>query len=166
MGLLKSLTRPFRDVHNAVKKVGGGVNKAAKAVVTRPIKDVKKVGRFLGGGSKKPSSPKFGMHVIAFLLLSSGIAFGQANPGTLAEATGYTYRYYPNAVTTGTVLTGVTCTGTTAPFNCSAPYPAFTPGSHTLQLTAANIAGESVKSPVFSFTFVVVPGNPINIRIQ
>jgi hypothetical protein len=89
----------------------------------------------------------------------------------LVTVQGYTYRYYPDGATPdgatpGTVLTGVTCSGAASPFTCSVPFPAFTPGSHTLTLTAANVAGESIPSAPFSFVFVVVPGAPSNIRIQ
>lgn len=136
-------------------------------------------------GTKKASDNKVSkfksmskkMYGIAFLLLTlPTLIYAQANPSsrlgwdqpatTLAEASGYTYKYYANTATTGINFTGVTCVGTTAPFNCSAPFPAFTPGSHTIQITASNVAGESAKSAVFSFTFVVVPGIPVNIRIQ
>ena len=84
----------------------------------------------------------------------------------LATAQAFTYKYYPDSSVTGTTLVGVICTGTTAPFVCQSPFPAFTPGAHTLTLTASNLAGESAKSLVISFTFVVIPSAPSNIRIQ
>ena len=93
---------------------------------------------------------------------TSKLLFDQPSP-TLAEANGYTYRYYEGAI--GIILTPVICTGTTSPFTCSASFPAFTPGSHTIQLTASNTAGEGMKSTGFTFTFVVIPGIPVNIRI-
>lgn len=83
----------------------------------------------------------------------------------LATAQAYTYRHYPDAAVAGTTLTGVTCTGTVSPFVCTVNFPAFTPGAHTLTLTAANTAGESAKSAAFAFTFVVVPTVPGNLRI-
>lgn len=95
----------------------------------------------------------------------SRLAWDQAAPD-LASAQGYTYRYYPDGAANGTVLGGVTCTGTIAPFICVAPFPAFTPGPHSLTLTAANLAGESVPSAPLSFVFVVTPAAPTNVRIQ
>jgi hypothetical protein len=96
---------------------------------------------------------------------ASKLTWDQASVASAAEAQALTYRYYPDGSTTGTTLAGVTCTGTT-PVVCQATFPAFTPGAHTLTMTAANAAGESVKSAVFSFTFVVIPAAPGNIRIQ
>lgn len=90
--------------------------------------------------------------------------FDQAAP-TLADAQAYTYRYYPDNATVGIAFTGVTCSGTTSPFVCSVLIPAFTPGNHSITLTAANIAGESAKSSPFAFVFVVTPSVPVNIRI-
>jgi hypothetical protein len=95
---------------------------------------------------------------------TSKLLFDQSSP-TLVEANSYTYKYYPDTAITGIILTPVICTGTTSPFTCSVSFPAFTPGTHTIQLTAGNTAGESVKSTSFSFTFVVIPGIPVNIRI-
>ena len=91
------------------------------------------------------------------------LAWDQTNV-TATEAQAYTYTYYPDGALVGIVLTGVTCAGT--PVACSVPFPAFTPGSHTLTLTATNIAGESPKSSPFAFVFVVVPPAPVNIRIE
>ena len=95
---------------------------------------------------------------------TSRLAWDQDAP-TLEDAQSYTYKYYPDSSTTGIILKEVTCTGTATPFQCSVPFPAFTPGKHTIQLSASNIAGEGTKSSVFSFTFVVVPSAPANIRI-
>lgn len=83
----------------------------------------------------------------------------------LATANSYTYKYYPDNAAVGVNLPTV-CTGTSSPFTCSAAFPAFTPGSHTLTITASNIAGESPKSSVLSFTFVIIPSIPTNVRIQ
>ena len=93
------------------------------------------------------------------------LGWDQAAP-TLTEAQGYTYKYYPDTATVGTTLTPVTCTGTTSPFVCDVPFPAFTPGAHTLTVTASNIAGESPKSLPLSFIFTVTPGIPVNVRIK
>lgn len=90
-------------------------------------------------------------------------------PADVATVQAYTYKYYADGATTGTTLTPVTCTADATPattITCQAPFPAFTPGTHTLQITASDAAGEGTKSAVFTFTFVVVPGAPTNIRIQ
>lgn len=102
---------------------------------------------------------------------TSFLGWDQPGPYTGNPQTN-TYRYYPDGATTGTVLAGVTCTlipNAVAPnplYSCRAGFPAFTPGAHTLTLTAANAAGESAKSAVFAFTFVVVPGSPVGLRIE
>ncbi len=83
-----------------------------------------------------------------------------------ATAQSYTYRTRADGSTTGVVLPGVTCAGTVSPFQCKAPFPAFTPGPHTITITAANAAGESLPSPVLSFTFVVIPSPPGQPRIE
>lgn len=93
------------------------------------------------------------------------IGFDQEGP-SLAEVQAYTWKYYADSATTGIGLTGVTCTGPVSPYQCEAPFPAFTPGPHTLTLTASNLAGESVKSAPLSFAFVVTPGAPTNLRIK
>lgn len=95
---------------------------------------------------------------------ASRLEFDQAAT-TLAEAQALTIRYYPDAITPG-VVAPVTCAGTTSPFVCSIAFPAFTPGPHTITLTAANAAGESLKSTPFSFTFVVIPSPPQNLRLR
>ena len=85
---------------------------------------------------------------------------------TLAEVQGYTYKYYADAATTGIALTSVVCAGSVSPFQCEAPFPAFTPGNHSIQITASNLAGESPKStPPLDFTFVVTPVTPSRVRI-
>jgi hypothetical protein len=92
-------------------------------------------------------------------------AWDQAAP-TIADAQALTYRYYPDGAAAGVTFPAVTCAGAVSPFTCSAPIPAFTPGNHTIALTAANVAGESPKSGPFVFVFVVIPGAPVNVRIQ
>jgi hypothetical protein len=105
-------------------------------------------------------------------IADAGAKLGWDMPAsTLGTANSYTYRYYPDGATTGISLTGVVCTGTTSPFPCTVPFPAFSPGTHTLTVTAGTVAGtppvivEGPKSAVLSFTFVVVPGTPLNPRI-
>ena len=92
------------------------------------------------------------------------LAWDQTNVANAAEAQSFTYKYYPDGAAVGIALTGVTCTGTTT-VTCTVPFPAFTPGQHTLTLTASNVAGESAKSAVFSFSFEVVPTAPSNLRL-
>jgi hypothetical protein len=85
----------------------------------------------------------------------------------LATANGYVYKYYPDISVVGITLNSVSCViAIPGPFVCSVNYPAFTPGNHTLTITAANIVGESIKSTSFSFAFVVIPSPPKNIRIS
>ena len=98
---------------------------------------------------------------------TSQLAWDQPAP-TAEEAQGYTYRYYADGGLAGEILAGVTCsipTGTIVVV-CMAPFPAFTPGTHTLTLTASNLAGESAQSTPLTFTFVVTPGIPERVRIQ
>jgi hypothetical protein len=94
----------------------------------------------------------------------SSLVFDQIAPD-LNTANSYIYKYYPDESTTGMNLT-VNCTGTASPFTCTSPMPAFTPGMHSLTITAANVAGESPKSSPINFTFVIIPSSPTNLRIQ
>lgn len=99
------------------------------------------------------------------------LVWDQEGPNQVAVSA-YTYVVYKDGLDTATgaptgtvqVLTGVTCTGLVSPFNCSAPFPSFTPGVHSLVMTATNAAGQSLASTRFSFTFVVVPNAPKNVR--
>lgn len=121
--------------------------------------------------------------VAAFLIMASAPMVSAQTPATtankiawdqqattLAEAQAYTYKYYPDGATTGVTLTGVVCTSVAAPtgslIQCEVAFPAFTPGSHTLTLTASNQAGESAKSAPLSFAFVLIPQSPNNLRIK
>lgn len=127
--------------------------------------------------TKVSSSVFSGVLCLLLLMCLSSIAGAQTPTGTpasrlildevavdLGTAQGFTYAYYPDTATTGTPIT-MTCSGTTSPFTCAGSFPAFTPGAHSLTVTAKNVAGESPKSPVMSFTFVVVPNAPQNLRI-
>jgi hypothetical protein len=93
------------------------------------------------------------------------LVWDQGN-ATAAEAQVFTYRMYADGAVTGTVLSGVTCAVVATVVTCQVPFPAFTPGAHTLQLSAENAAGEGPKSAAFSFTFVIVPSAPAALRIQ
>lgn len=114
--------------------------------------------------------------VISVFFFLSGTAFAQAGPGkalawdqsgaTVADAQAYTYTVYADGATQGTVLAPVMCSAAAGPVVCSAAFPAFPPGDHTLQLTASSGGLESAKSAVFSFTFVVVPNAPSGLRVQ
>lgn len=98
--------------------------------------------------------------------IASKFAWDQPAP-VLADAQGYTYKYYPDGAATGIAFAGgVTCSGTATPFVCEVNIPAFTPGSHSISMTATNVAGESAKSTSFAFNFVVTPAIPTNFRIK
>jgi hypothetical protein len=83
----------------------------------------------------------------------------------LATANALTFRHYDDAAMTGVVFTGVSCVGATSPFVCTVPFPAFTPGSHTVAVSAANAAGESPRTAPLAFTFLVIPATPTTLRI-
>lgn len=116
--------------------------------------------------------------LLAFFLLIPSLAHAQTTGVSgqkfawdiaapdLVSAQGYTYKFYADGATTGTPFVGVVCSGTAAPFQCEVTIPAFTPGNHTLTVTATNVAGESPKSTPFVFTFVVTPASPANIHIK
>lgn len=95
----------------------------------------------------------------------SKVAIDQAAPDVKSAGL-YTYKYYADGSTTGVTVTGVTCTGTISPFTCTFSIPAFTPGNHSITVTASNEVGESPKSLPLTFTFVVVPATPVNLRLQ
>jgi hypothetical protein len=122
---------------------------------------------------------KRGLFVVLFLLWTSA-AFAQASAASkimwdqtaadLTTAQSLLYKHYDDAIPAGVALTPVVCTAappaTPTLFPCSAPFPAFTPGTtHTIALTAGNLAGESLKSTPLSFTFIVIPSPPQNLRI-
>lgn len=94
------------------------------------------------------------------------LAWDQPAP-SLADAQGYSYRYYPDGVTTGSALPA-TCAATADPaiFVCRAAFPAFTPADHSLIVTASNEAGESLPSAALAFRFVVLPATPLRVRIE
>lgn len=94
---------------------------------------------------------------------TSRVAWDQDAP-SLAVAQAYTYRSFIDASTTGTILVHA-CTGAAQTFVCTAPFPSFTPGSHSIQITASNSTGESLKSVPLVFTFAAIPAVPQRIRI-
>jgi len=95
---------------------------------------------------------------------TSKFEFNQAAPA-LADAQAYTYKYYADGATTGVTFATVTCSGAASPYTCQVAVPAFTPGNHSIQLTATNAAGESAKSTPFNFKMVVTPATPTAIKI-
>jgi len=84
----------------------------------------------------------------------------------VSTAQSYIYKYYLDGSLTGFVLSPINCVANGTLFNCSTKFPTISPGTHTLQLTAGNEAGESLKSSPFGFAFVTVPITPGNIRIR
>lgn len=113
--------------------------------------------------------------VLALVLLPILLAAQTATPSSkfvldqvapdLVTANSYTFKIYVDGSATG-VGFPVTCTGTASPFTCAGSVPAFTPGTHSVTFTASNVAGESAKSAPFSFSMVIVPSAPANIRLQ
>lgn len=115
---------------------------------------------------------------LTFLLVGSNSLYAQATSTNklvvdqpapnLATAQGYTYKYQEGV--TSILLTGTNCTGTVSPFPCAFNFPAFTPGAHTITVTASDTSVtpnlESPKSAPLTFTFVVVPQTPLNPRVQ
>ncbi len=96
---------------------------------------------------------------------TSKLAWDQAAPD-LATAQAYTYKAYPDGTATGAALSPVTCSGASSPFVCTVPFPAFAPGPHTMTVSAGNEAGDSLPSAALSFSMVVIPAVPVNLRIQ
>jgi len=97
---------------------------------------------------------------------SSALLWTQPAP-SLAAVQAYTFRYYADGATTGAVLAGVTCTAVAAVVTCEAPMPStFTQGTHSIQITAGSVAGESGKSVPFTFDYVNAPGTPANVHLK
>jgi hypothetical protein len=94
----------------------------------------------------------------------SKLMFDQDGPD-LASVNGFVYRFYPDGAAAGQVMSNVSCVVNTTYFTCTTQFPPFTPGAHTLQLTASDPSGTSPESTVLSFTFQVVPTTPRNPRI-
>lgn len=99
---------------------------------------------------------------------ANSLVWDQTAPD-LATAQSYTYKYYLDGAVTGFVFTSVTCAAAGAQlFTCQNVFPNFTTGNHTIQVSASNSVGESLKSSPFAFTFSTNPSSPVmpaNIRI-
>lgn len=88
-----------------------------------------------------------------------------------AVATSASYNPYADgSATAGGALASVTCVAAVAPLNpasdstCTANFPAFTPGNHTLAITQVLSGAESTKSNTLTFQFVVAVV-PTQLRI-
>lgn len=96
------------------------------------------------------------------------LSWDQAAPD-LATAQRYVYLHFDDGAAAGVAFPTVTCAAKTPAvaqlFDCSAPFPPFTPGAHTIALVARDGTVDSAKSSAFAFTFVVVPAEPVNLRI-
>lgn len=95
---------------------------------------------------------------------NDSFAWFQDGP-TLATVQAYVYKYYLDGAVTGSVFSGVTCTGTATPYSCQVRSPTFAMGAHGITLTAASAAGESAQSTPFQFVYGNPPQIPNNIRI-
>jgi len=90
----------------------------------------------------------------------------QASASELAELT---YAVFVDG--TRQPLTGAICAPASAAgsYDCVAPFPAMTPGTHTIELVAIRTMGttvlESVKSAPLQVQFVIVPVAPANLRV-
>ena len=96
---------------------------------------------------------------------ASKLAWDQVGQ-SVATASGASYSVY---IDTGTPipLTGAVCVVgvPTTMATCTAPFPAMSPGAHTLTLTQVIAGAESPKStPALAVVFVVVV-TPTNIRV-
>lgn len=76
----------------------------------------------------------------------------------------YSYRLYLDGSASFTSALVATCSGTVAPYSCTAPLT-LTAGTHTVQITAVNNIGESPKSAAITVT-VSVPAAPQNVQAQ
>lgn len=86
----------------------------------------------------------------------------------VATVQSYTWLWFLDGATTGTVLPGVTCAVAASGqgFTCTGPIPAVAPGAHTVVVEAQDAAGSSAPSNSVSFTMLAVPAGPINFRFQ
>lgn len=119
---------------------------------------------------------------VLFTLCAAGLALAQTPPQAtpndrlawdevapdIATAQGYTYALELDGVLRASPLSPVTCTGAASPFVCRVPFPATTPGQHSLRLQASTIVNGKPLSSAFStalvFTMVISPATPANVR--
>jgi hypothetical protein len=85
-----------------------------------------------------------------------------ANAVSAAEAQSLTYTLYVN---NGTAIpvTGVSCTGTAPPFDCTSPVPSGVPIALGTKLELTAKVGSSEESPR-SLPFTIPPVAPTNLR--
>ena len=95
---------------------------------------------------------------------------GFDQPATSAELALLTWRFVLDGAP-AQPLAGVTCapiSGQVDRHACSAPWPAMTPGQHTIAIIARRTEGtltlDSAPSAPFTFRFVVAPSTPENVR--
>ena len=86
------------------------------------------------------------------------------NVSTAAEATALIYTLYVNNGA-GVLVTGATCTGSTAPYACVAPVPSGTPTAIGTKLELTAKTSTSEESPR-SLPFISPPTAPTNLRRQ
>jgi hypothetical protein len=91
------------------------------------------------------------------------LGFDQSG-ASLTEVQNYGYKMYIDNDVGGINIT-VTCAGTGPLFQCITDLPVLPVGTHTIQLTASNFAGESAKSLPFVFDSVITPAPPVSMRI-
>jgi hypothetical protein len=91
------------------------------------------------------------------------IAFDQSG-ASLTEVQNFGYKLYIDNDLSGINII-VTCAGAGPLFQCITDLPVLPVGTHTIQLTASNFAGESAKSLPFVFDSVITPAPPASIRI-
>lgn len=92
---------------------------------------------------------------------------------SLSEAQSYTYTLILDSVRQATPLGSVTCTGAASPFTCEVPFPAMTPGQHSVQLVASltvpstpPVQLDSEASVPFSVRLYVAPLSPAGLTIR
>ena len=107
---------------------------------------------------------------VVLVVLVAGIASAQVpspTPPTVKigfEHDGVNTDGYALIVDSVRTVTVATCTGTGAARTCTTPFPAMTPGLHSLQVEAFNAAGVGISTPL-SVTVFVKPTDPTNVRI-
>jgi hypothetical protein len=111
------------------------------------------------------------------LLLGTAVQAQTATPGSrfvwtqgtdAATAQAYTWKVYTDGAAVGSTLSAVTCVANTpaTTATCSVAIPAFTPGPHSITVSATNAAGEGPKSDALAFTMVALPAKPGTPSIQ